>query len=606
MNPLKPSLEFVREREKARLFFRELSEAGLSGQTQANYLKSLKRFLKYHTVITDLRHDSRGLWNNAKFFMEELNSLQLSCAKLVTKEISQRRHAILTEKNPLNPEDCWAVLRAAKHDFLAIVGKVYPEETPLELKECCLLLYYLEAIVILKHLQQRGVVEHMTVQEWMKRTRDESGYTVIGVKEHRSSTRRVAAFALSSEEEKWFETYFSHVRPQLLASNWSKRTTNQQGGDERFFVSTSGRPIYNASNDLHRLHQRYQLDPVTSQTARQVFGTASKNMTDSEKTLVADYLSHSAATAQDVVAASKLLSKLAGDLSASSAEEGTIRATRGAVRSAAPGSNQRTDVQAAYDRLLQTHPVTLDGDVPDRTVRSQTSGQFQRQLYERWLKAQMKLRVKHVLSHFGRREPTESRVSAWIKKQGWKSNVPSAARILKDWKPTGSVKTAMDSRRIQKLITTQKWKGLVVVDIVGKGKSVCTTRHFQAGEVVCDYHGRVVTATEGWQIHQATTEEQTGYMFFFKNSKNNHMCIDAHAPQCECHPKKQTFGRLINHSRKKANIRPRLYTMEMDGKEQDVILFLAQGKIDLGEELRFDFGVERKSFRGEGLDLFWL
>ncbi|XP_072563161.1 uncharacterized protein [Paramormyrops kingsleyae] len=163
MNPLKPSLEFVREREKARLFFRELSEAGLSGQTQVNYLKSLRRFLKYHTVITDLRHDSRGLWNDAKFFMEELSSLQLSCAKLASKEIVQRRHAILTEKNPLNAEDCWAVLRAAKHDFLAIVGKVYPEETPLELKECCLLLNYLEAIVILKHLQQAGVVEHMTV-----------------------------------------------------------------------------------------------------------------------------------------------------------------------------------------------------------------------------------------------------------------------------------------------------------------------------------------------------------------------------------------------------------------------------------------------------------
>ncbi|XP_048853200.1 uncharacterized protein LOC125721187 [Brienomyrus brachyistius] len=91
MNPLKPSLEFVRETEKAGLFFRELSEAGLSGQTQATYLKSLKRFLKYHTVVTDLRQDNRGLWNDAKFFMEDLSSLQQSCAKLVIKEIIQRR-----------------------------------------------------------------------------------------------------------------------------------------------------------------------------------------------------------------------------------------------------------------------------------------------------------------------------------------------------------------------------------------------------------------------------------------------------------------------------------------------------------------------------------
>lgn len=58
----------------------------------------------------------------------------------------------------------------------------------------------------------------MQVQEWMKRTRDESGYTVIGVKEHRSSTRRVAAFALSSEEEKvsysnW-SRFISHFLPE--------------------------------------------------------------------------------------------------------------------------------------------------------------------------------------------------------------------------------------------------------------------------------------------------------------------------------------------------------------------------------------------------------
>ncbi|XP_072563175.1 uncharacterized protein [Paramormyrops kingsleyae] len=152
---------------------------------------------------------------------------------------------------------------------------------------------------------------------------------------------------------------------------------------------------------------------------------------------------------------------------------------------------------AAFDQLLRTHPVTLDGDIPDKTARSQTSGRFQRQLYDRWLKAQMRMRVRHVLSHFGRRQPTESRVDAWIRNQGWKSNVPSAASVLKDWRPVGSVDTAVDSSHIQELIHNQKWKGLVVMDIAGKGKGVCATRQFQAGEVVCDYHGPVVTATEG-------------------------------------------------------------------------------------------------------------
>ncbi|XP_072563147.1 uncharacterized protein [Paramormyrops kingsleyae] len=192
-------------------------------------------------------------------------------------------HVILTEMSPeKSPEDCWAVLRAAKNDFLAVLGKVYPEEMPLECAECCLVLYYLEATVILKHLQPPGVVEHMT----------------------------------------WFDIYFTQVRPQLLSSKRSRTTLDNLGGDKRFFVSTTGRPVFNASNDLNRLHQKYKLDPVTYQTARRIFETATKDLTDQEKSLVADYLTHSTATADEhyrmkqsrnVVLASKLLKKLAGD-----------------------------------------------------------------------------------------------------------------------------------------------------------------------------------------------------------------------------------------------------------------------------------------------------
>ncbi|XP_072563166.1 uncharacterized protein [Paramormyrops kingsleyae] len=416
-------------------------------------------------------------------------------------------HVILTGMSPeKSPEDCWAVLRAAKNDFLAVLGKVYPEEMPLECAECCLVLYYLEATVILKHLQPPGVVEHMTVQEWMTRSTSEADHTVIVVKEHKTSAQQAATFALSSEEETWFDIYFTQVRPQLLSSKRSRTTLDDLGGDKRFFVSTAGRPAFNASNDLNRLHQKYKLDPVTYQTARRIFETATKDLTDQEKSLVADYLTHSTATADEhyrmkqsrnVVLASKLLKKLA-----------------------------------------------------DKTARSQTSGRFQRQLYDRWLKAQMRMRVRHVLSHFGRRQPTESRVDAWIRNQGWKSNVPSAASVLKDWRPVGSVDTAVDSSHIQELIHNQKWKGLVVMDIAGKGKGVCATRQFQAGEVVCDYHGPVVTATEGQRIHSSTKEEESGYMFFFRNS---------HKSECACHPGIQPFGRLINHSHK-ANLRPRLYS----------------------------------------------
>lgn len=59
------------------------------------------------------------------------------------------------------------MLRAAKKDFLAVIAKIF-ESAPtyniqLDTAECLLILYYLEAIVVLKHLQRPGVVEHMTV-----------------------------------------------------------------------------------------------------------------------------------------------------------------------------------------------------------------------------------------------------------------------------------------------------------------------------------------------------------------------------------------------------------------------------------------------------------
>lgn len=618
VDPQAPSLEFVRNRDKISQYLRELSEARLTKQTQQNYLKSLKRFLKYHTINTNLRHEDQPLFEDCKHFIDFLGSLQKCNSKQVSKEITQKRHAMLTDQQALRPRDCLAVLRAAKHDFLAVMAKVFSDKhAPLEMTECSFVVYYLEAVVILRHLQRPGVVEHMTVQEWMLRQADSSGNTIIGVKEHKTAAQQVATFALSQEEESWFDMYFTSVRPQLLNSSRKRKRadSDDEDAEERFFISTTGRPIYNASNDLNRLHSKYKLKPVTSQVARRVFETATKPLSDVEKSLVADYLTHSTATAekhyrmkqpQTIARANEVLAMLAGESSVDSGDEGPSHGTRGAAREApnkpACAKNVQMDIQVAFDTLLVTHPVTLGGVVPDKSEREKVSPDLQRQLYERWLKAQMKLRVQHVLSYFSRRLPNENRVSSWIKKQGWTSNAPTADSIIRGWKPSGTVDMVMDSEHIKKLTTSQKWKGLQVVDIEGKGKGVVATRRFQTGEVVCDYHGKVVTAKEGQSIHQSTSEEESGYMFFFTDHQGQPMCIDAHAAFCECHPDTQTVGRFINHSKSQANLKPRLYA----GEDKDVILFLASRDIDVNEELLFHYGVGKKSFRGEGLELSWL
>ncbi|KAI7809797.1 putative serine/threonine-protein kinase pim-1-like, partial [Triplophysa rosa] len=170
------------------------------------------------------------------------------------------------------------------------------------------------------------------------------------------------------------------------------------------------------------VQKRYGVKPVTSQMAKKVFETAVKSLDDSERDFVADYLTRSTATAdehyrmktqKDVVFARKLLGQL-GDLNQKHRLEKLHPPFLPAVRlRARMPPEEKIDVQKAYDTLLLAHPVTLDGEVPDRNVCSVVSVTFQRWLYERWIKALMRLRVQSVISHFGRRLPKE-KPKSWL------------------------------------------------------------------------------------------------------------------------------------------------------------------------------------------------
>lgn len=98
-----------------------------------------------------------------------------------------------------------------------------------------------------------------------------------------------------------------------------------------------------------------------------------------------------------------------------------------------------------------------------------------------------------------------------------------------------------------------------------------------------------------------TLDGEMGLLFFFRDR-----CIDAQTFPCECHPSRDTVGRRINHSKKNFNVKPVHCTMKFPEGERDVILFQATKDIATDEELRFDYRLQRKSFRGEATALLWL
>ncbi|XP_066531553.1 uncharacterized protein [Hoplias malabaricus] len=303
------------------------------------------------------------------------------------------------------------------------------------------------------------------------------GHVVVRVREHKTAAIQMSAFALTLQEEVWFDTYFTEVRPKTLA----KKTKQEADWDEpeRFFISSTGNKIYNASNDLERLHKKYNLPKVTSHMARQAFEAATKQMTEAQQSVVADYLIHSSSTAEkyrmtNVVEASLLLQGVCVSNSDSSGEK---RSHRGS------GSCLKMDKQQAYDLLVQSCPITVNDPPPMQSMRVSLTKKHQRYCYDRWRENQKQLRMQRVLDHFCRQKPSESRVRSWIKKQGWTTNIPDAALVVKQWKPSGTVEAAMDSHTLKKVIKTQKRKALVAVPVQYKGRSVLASRPFHNDNV---------------------------------------------------------------------------------------------------------------------------
>ncbi|MGH0167877.1 UNVERIFIED_CONTAM: hypothetical protein FKN15_060721 [Acipenser sinensis] len=137
MNPSKPCLEFVRDMAKTRSYFVKLIELGQTKQTVANYLKNLKRFIKYITVATSLIHKDRQLHEDCKHYLECLSDLQKNLNKQVSQEITGKRFTQMVAKIP-SPAECLAILLVAKKDFLEIIDKAaietaLDEQEPLKL-----------------------------------------------------------------------------------------------------------------------------------------------------------------------------------------------------------------------------------------------------------------------------------------------------------------------------------------------------------------------------------------------------------------------------------------------------------------------------------------
>ncbi|XP_039509529.1 uncharacterized protein LOC120464212 [Pimephales promelas] len=472
---------------------------------------------------------------------------------------------------------CQKIVRVAKPDVLRIQRDLQAGRE-LSNTDQTLYRYYCEALLVFVHMQRPRAVEALTDAEWVNKTKLGDRF-VIGVQREKTSSMQIA---LTQEEEACLELYFRRIRPENIQP---EKLCN------RFFVSSSGMEVQSVSRDMNRLHKLYKLAPFSAQCVRRAVEEAAEKLPAQQQEALHHYLSISAGAVrpQDVVDAALLLESLVS----TSADE-----TSSATSCAAGPSGK------SFAEFVERFPVSPEGQPPSKKQRVESGFPDDRVFYDKWRITQYAQREQYLLSHFTVRKPSAAKVARLITQEGWKVNCPKPEDIERLWTPPSKA-AVEDDKFILHCVSEQNWSGMAIKDFGDeRGFGVVATQTFSKNDIVCDCHGKVIPAAQGRAMVQAQHDE-AGYMFFFKAGKRD-LCVDAQTFPCECHPGKDTVGRRINHSTKAPNLKPFHCRLRVNGEDKDVILFRALKDISVGVELRFDYGVKRKSFRGEGLHLDWL
>ncbi|XP_062417767.1 uncharacterized protein si:dkey-23a23.2 isoform X2 [Pungitius pungitius] len=555
------TLDFLTKTTETRDFLNALKSTGLCQRTVCYFIKNILQFVEYLRNGLDVAASNSTLQSQCQAYKELVHTLKKAMLGTDSK-LSTKHMPFVDDKRSLR--ECQEVLRVAKTDFLKTFRKCVSDQSCSKVSENELtnFRYYCEAILVLRHFQPPAVVEEMTVQQWIERKPFDNSLVIV-VSDHKTPSSLLGTFAITQEEEAWFDAYYRYIRPEYINDPC-----------DHFFLSTKRLKVWSVTSDLRRLHTSYKVKNTNSREVRRIARTeVDLSCSDRQKRDVACYMAHTTGatpprhseslTPARVAQTSVLLAKLTDQSHETSPRQEALVSARG------------------YEDFTASFPVTNDGEPPTKKVRVAAGFPDNCIFYNKWRGEQYNKRSKQLLSYFKTRKPLPMVVSEYIGKQGWKCNHPTVDEFLKMWKKAVIDKNE-DDKHVLKSVITQKWKGVSFKDF-GEKKGVVATMPFSEGDIVCDFHGEIITANIGNQM-MGTRMDKASHMLFF-TTQDKDLCIDTRL--CKCHPGMDTVGRWINRSSKKPNLRPFHRVLSIDGKVSNVILLKALRDVNVDEELSF-------------------
>lgn len=138
-------------------------------------------------------------------------------------------------------------------------------------------------------------------------------------------------------------------------------------------------------------------------------------------------------------------------------------------------------------------------------------------------------------------------------------------------------------RNIDRIVNNLQ-SGLELVQLPEKGRGVAAVQWFEAGDVVLNYCGEILSHKRGLKREKRLDRKDSSDSFlFFFSCDTTRYCLDATLEDGK-------YGRLVNHSRLRPNCKAR--TLKLNGKPA-VVLFAIRD-IAPGEEILYDYGEKRK------------
>ncbi|CAJ0922968.1 unnamed protein product [Ranitomeya imitator] len=495
INPEEITVDFLKNLRATKEYFNSLESLKTSEETVKKHICHLRNFIRF---IQSEEYPS-GLDKETKNAVEPFKeTLKVIESKLNQKFAKGRKRGL--ESTPPTMADCRKVLTVAKRHVADIFTRAQFSKK-LSDKEKTLACYYLQAVLIYKHLRNPSEAKNLMVKEWIEREQlDADG---------------------QDEDEQNFRTYFEKIRP-----------TNQPKGinmAREFFVSSKGQRIMNPCKDMERLQKKYQLPIISWKMAIKVYKNwAEESLSQVERDKANAYVHF--VTRPDIVDTSPLaagmliVAMLKGNKQARTSKctspkrrrisreedrEGQINEeeTEGAGSSDAEQIDEEETVQQThiapkefyFNRLIKKSPVGVDNRPPSRSTCSRYTERFAKYCQDKWRREQYNLRVSNAIDFF-RHFPKEEDLKRYLKKQQWTSNLPGLEDVQRGWKPKPKRGDLEHLVNLRELVKSQKWRGLIITNGQSKGERLHTTRAFTKGDIICDFHGVVIEGDEAEKI----------------------------------------------------------------------------------------------------------